>query len=108
MKKRLVTLCMAMLLVFTCSIGVMARGYVCDTCGSTTGVYPNGCKGTLYDIMYNQLCATHNTRDLTLYFYDSYMYCLDCDASCTADGAAHLHEMYDATTNEEIIICQWY
>lgn len=107
MKKKLLILSLAIVIVFMSSINVMA-GYVCKTCGSDTAVYATGCKGIVYEIRENQLCATHSSCRITMHFYESSMFCMACDRQCMADYAAHLHKTYHSATGVEAIVCQWY
>lgn len=67
-------------------------------------MYTTGCTGTFYKTEY-ATCADHSGCTQTLTFYGSEMECMDCGASYSGSGAAHLEQVYHSATGQTFYFC---
>lgn len=104
MKKRILAVCMVMLIAVISCVAVWAGGYRCSSCGGY--VYTTGCAGYAASGDYESsrfTCASHAGCVQTIHFFVSDMECMECGNSYTAPDACHAeYAEHTKSTNEKL------
>jgi len=108
MKKRTLTVCVAMLIAVISCVSVWAAGYTCSSCGGS--VYTTGCTGSRFSenpTMDNVTCASHAGCKQTIYFFGSEMECMDCGSSYSGPGAGHAEYADHSSNGQRYYLCNY-
>lgn len=105
MKKRILAVCMVMLITVISCITVWAEGFSCSSCGGN--VYTTGCAGYAASVDPKTVtCASHAGCKQTIYFFVSDMECMECGSPFSDPEACHAEYAYHTKAAGRFDLCQ--